>query len=84
MKRERPRKLNKKDIPVNIFKGEELIAECHTIQEAAKFLKKEIGSKRFRWAPINKGIWFNEPYSINGATYFFVTDEESVRNKLDN
>lgn len=83
MERKRPKLKSKIEIPVNIFRGEELIAECPSIQEAARFFKKETGSKRFNWSAINKGIWFNESYSQNGATYFFTTDEEAVKKKME-
>jgi len=83
MERKRPKIQNKVEIPVNIFRGEELIAECSSIQEAARFLKKETGSKRFNWSAINKGIWFNESYSKDGTTYFFTTDNEAVKKKME-
>jgi hypothetical protein len=40
MGRIRPKLQNKIEIPVNIFRGEELIVECPSIQEAARFFKK--------------------------------------------
>ena len=83
MERKRPKIQNKNEIPVNIFKGEELIAECPSIQEAARFFKEETGAKRFNWSAINNGIWFDEPYSKDGTTYFFTTDEEAVKNKME-
>jgi hypothetical protein len=83
MERERPRLQKRNEIPVNIFKGEELIAECPSIQKAAKFLKQETQSKRFNWKALNNGIWYNESFSINGATYYFTTDEEAVKQKMD-
>ncbi|WP_169824006.1 hypothetical protein [Bacillus marinisedimentorum] len=61
----------------------ELLKECTSIQEAARFFKKHTEANRFNWKAINNGIWFDEPYSINGATYYFVTDEEAVKNKLE-
>lgn len=72
---------NNRDIPVNIFKGEKLIAECLTIQEAASCLKEETNAERKNWSVINNGIWCDESYSINGATYYFTTAEESIKNK---
>jgi hypothetical protein len=81
MERNRPKLENKTEIPVNIYQGEELLKECPSIKEAAKFFKKHIGAKRFNWSAINNGIWFDESYSINGATYYFTTDLEAVRNK---
>ncbi|URT69042.1 hypothetical protein [Cytobacillus firmus] len=83
MERKKPIMQNKVEIPVNIFKGEELIAECPSIQEAAKFFKKETNSKRFNWSAINKGIWYGKSYSKDGNTYFFTTDIEAVKRKLD-
>ncbi|MCM3412359.1 hypothetical protein [Metabacillus litoralis] len=83
MERKRPRIQNKVEIPVNIFKGEELIAECPSIQEAARFFKKETNAIRFNWSAINNGIWYDESYSKDGATYFFTTDNEAVKRKLE-
>ncbi|MDR7236523.1 hypothetical protein [Neobacillus drentensis] len=83
MERIRPILQNKTEIPVNIYKGEELLKECPSIQQAARFFKKHTGTARYNWSAINKGIWFNEPYSINGATYFFLTDSEAVKKKLE-
>ncbi|KML40623.1 hypothetical protein [Cytobacillus firmus] len=84
MDRKRPSIQNKVEIPVNIFKGEELIAECPSIQAAAKFFKKETNSKRFNWSAINKGIWYGESYSKDGVTYFFTTDKEAIKKKTGN
>ncbi|MEH7307601.1 hypothetical protein [Neobacillus drentensis] len=84
MERKRPILQNKSEIPVNIYKGEDLLAECPSIQEAARFFKNHNGAKRFNWSAINNGIWFDEPYSINGATYYFLTDPAAVKKKLDN
>jgi len=81
MDRKRPSIQNKVEIPVNIFKGEELIAECPSIQAAAKFFKKKTNSKRFNWSAINKGILYGESYSKDGATYFFTTDREAIKKK---
>lgn len=39
MERIRPTLRNKTEIPVNIYKGEELLIECPSIQQAAKFFK---------------------------------------------
>jgi hypothetical protein len=83
MERKRPVAQNNLEIPVNIYKGEDLIAECSNIQEAARIFKKETGSNRFNWSAINKGIWYGESYSLKGATYFFLTDKEVVRKKLN-
>ena len=82
MEKKRPKLQNKVEIPVNIFRGEELIAECPSIQAAARFFKKEMEAIRFNWKAINNGIWFNEEYSMKGTTYYFTTDEEAVKNKL--
>lgn len=69
MERKRPKIQNKVEIPVNIFKGENLFVECPCIQEAARFLK-ETNSKRFNWSAINKGTWYGGSHSVNGTTYF--------------
>jgi hypothetical protein len=82
MVRIRPKVQNKKEIPVNIFRGEELIAKCPSIQKAAEFFKRETEAKRFNWSAINNGIWYNQPFSLNGVTYYFTTDEIAVKNKL--
>lgn len=78
----RPTIKNGIDIPVNIFRGADLVQECPTIKAAAMWLKKETNSDKITWSPINKGIWYNEPYNINGVTYFFTTAEEAVTRKL--
>lgn len=83
MERKRPLIQNKIEIPVNIFKGEELIAECPSIQEAARFFKKETNSKRFNWSVINKGIWYGESYSKDGATNFLQRIKKLLKRKLD-
>ncbi|MEK5107209.1 hypothetical protein MHI57_10695 [Cytobacillus sp. FSL K6-0129] len=77
----RPKKTNNVAIPVNIYKGEALIRECNSIQEAAHFFKEETNAKKKNWSAINRGIWEGESYSINGATYHFMTDEELVQEK---
>ncbi|MBT2680558.1 hypothetical protein J7E38_16235 [Bacillus sp. ISL-35] len=84
MERRRPTIKNKVEIPVNIFRGEELIAECPSIQAAARFFKKETNSTRFNWSAINKGIWYGESYSKDGATYYFTTDKEAINKKTGN
>lgn len=84
MERRRPTIQNKVEIPVNIFRGEELIAECPSIQAAARFFKKETNSTRFNWSAINKGIWYGRSYSKDGATYFFTTDKEAIKKKTEN
>lgn len=83
MERKRPKLKNKVEIPVNFFRSEELIAECPSIQEAARFLKKETKAKRFNWKAINDEIWYNKPFSLNGVTYYFTTDEVAVKNKME-
>lgn len=75
----RPKKQNRTQIPVNIYKGEELVKECASIQEAARWLKEDTGDKLKRYSVINNGIWHNEPYLCKGVTYYFLTDEESVK-----
>ncbi|GAM12860.1 hypothetical protein SAMD00020551_0995 [Mesobacillus selenatarsenatis SF-1] len=67
--------------PRKYFQGEELIAECPSIQAAARFLKKETNSKQFNWSAINNEIWYGESYSKDGATYFFTTDKEAIKKK---
>ncbi|GKU84046.1 hypothetical protein [Niallia sp. NCCP-28] len=82
MDRIRPKLNNKLEIPVNIYRGEKLIAECASIQEAARFFKDETQAQRFNWSAINKGIWDNVSHSLNGNTYYFITAEEAIKNKL--
>ncbi|MEQ6389238.1 hypothetical protein RZN22_07890 [Bacillaceae bacterium S4-13-58] len=60
-----------------------MIAECSSIQEADRFFKDQTGAKRFNWSAVNNGIWYNEPFSINGNTYYFTTDEAAVKKKLN-
>ncbi|SMQ78402.1 hypothetical protein SAMN05444673_3411 [Bacillus sp. OV166] len=81
MERIRPTLQNKTEIPVNIYKGEKLLIECPSIQQAARLFKKHTGADRFNWSAINKGIWVNEPYAFIGASYFFLTDPEAVKKK---
>lgn len=83
MERKRPIQKNNLEIPVNIYKGEVLIAECSNIQEAARFFKKETGANLFNWSAINRGIWYGESYSLNGSTYYFFTDIEAVKKKIN-
>jgi hypothetical protein len=83
MERIKPKLQNKTEIPVNIYRGEELLIECPSIEQAAKFFKNHTIAKQYNWSAINKGIWFNEPFSINGATYFFLTDPDAVKKKLE-
>jgi hypothetical protein len=82
MERKKPKIKNGKEIPVNIYKGQQLAAECPSIQAAARWLKQDTNQVRFNWSAINNGIWFDQPYSFNGITYYFTTDHEAVKNKL--
>jgi len=66
---------------VNIFKGEALVKEASCIQDAASWLKQDTKQQRYSWSAINKGIWENKPYNLNGVTYFFTTDPKAVLNK---
>lgn len=83
MVRVRPKLKNKIDIPVNIYQGMELLKECPSIQEAARFFKSHTKAERYNWSAINNGIWYDKPFSINSATYYFTTDPEAVKNKLE-
>ena len=81
--RTRPLKKSKNEIPVNIYKGEDLVMECNSIQEAARWLKLDTGDKLKRYSAINNGIWYDEPYLCNGVTYYFLTDEVSLKERFD-
>jgi hypothetical protein len=81
MERNRPKVKNGTEIPVNIYKGQKLAVECPNIQAAARWLKQDTGQARFKWSAINNGIWFDKPYSFNGVTYYFTTDQELVTKK---
>jgi hypothetical protein len=81
MERTRPKVKNSTEIPVNIYKGQKLAVECPSIQAAARWLKQDTSQARFNWSSINNGIWFDKPYSFNGITYYFTTDQESVSKK---
>jgi len=37
-----------------------------------------MGAKHFNWSAFNNGIRFDEPYSINGNTYFLLTAPEAI------
>ncbi|PLR91937.1 hypothetical protein [Bacillus sp. T33-2] len=83
MERIRPEIKNNLEIPVNIYKGEYLVAECPNIQSAARWLKEDTNQTRFNWSAINNGIWFDKPYSYNGVTYYFLTALEAVSRKQE-
>lgn len=68
---------------MNIFKGEDLVTEAGSIQVAAKWLKQDTKQNRYTWSAINRGIWENKSYSLNGVTYFFTTDPKAVLNKRE-
>ncbi len=78
MDRIKPKLRDRTNIPVNIYKGETLAVEAASIQEAARWLKEETGDTFKRFSAITKGIWFYEPYSYNGHTYYFETDPLAV------
>ena len=69
LKRRHPVIRNKRGIHVNIYRREELFTDCSSIQDAARFFKEYTQDTLFRWSPINKSLWYDEPYSINGNTY---------------
>lgn len=81
MERRRPKRKNKLETPVNIYIGDELLKECRSIQTAARFFKEYTNADRYNWSAIHNGIWSNEPYTINGVTYYFTTDPEAVKDK---
>lgn len=83
MEKEDPKQNKMGEYPVTIYEGEKLLIECPSLQEAARFIKKLTNDEFFRWGPINKSLWYDEPYSIGGATYHFVTDPEIKKRKLD-
>ena len=70
------------EIPVNIFKGEELIAQCSSIQETARLFKDEINSKRFNWSAINMGIW-SVNLILKMKLLFLQPIKKLLRRKLD-
>jgi hypothetical protein len=80
MERQMPKLKDKINIPVNIYKGEELLKEAVSIQDAARWLKQHTGDKFKRFTAIHQGILYDEPYSYNGSTYYFVTDPVAVAN----
>ncbi|MCM3585030.1 EVE domain-containing protein [Mesobacillus maritimus] len=81
MERRAPKRLNKTEIPVNIYEGEKLIKESRSIQEAARFFKEYTKAERFNWSAIHKGIWHDESFSVSGNTYYFITDQEAVKER---
>jgi hypothetical protein len=78
-----PKQKDKRHIPVKIYKGEELVKEADSIQEAARWLKDDTGDRVKRFTAITKGIWFHEPYIYNGDTYYFETHPEAVQNYFE-
>jgi hypothetical protein len=78
MKRVKPKLKNKINIPVNIYKGEVLVKEADSIQEAARWLKEDTGDRFKLFSAITNGIWYYKPYSYNGHTYYFETDSIAV------
>lgn len=83
LERVRPIKKIKSEIPVNIYKNNELVKECSSIQAAARWLKEDTGDNVKRYSAINNGIWNDKPYLINGIIYHFITDEESLIEHFD-
>lgn len=69
---------NKKGVQISIYKNGNLIAECSSIQEAARFLKEDSKDTHLRFAKIERGYVYGEPWSINGATYIFKADESII------
>lgn len=62
----------RKGVPVVIYKNNKLLEEFPTIQEAAHFMKDELGRGLIPWTIINKGIHENKSYiHINGVIYSF-------------
>ncbi|MBY6037199.1 hypothetical protein KUV80_11065 [Fictibacillus nanhaiensis] len=78
MNRVKPKQKNKLHIPVNIYKGEKLVKEAESIQEAARWLKQDTEDRFKRFSVITKGIWYYAHYSYNGYTYYFETDPAAV------
>ena len=76
----KPKVNNKSTKPINIYKNGDLLKECASIQEAGRVLKEDSKDTNFRFTQIENGYIYGRPWSYNGATYTFVTDEE-VRNK---
>jgi hypothetical protein len=68
----------KTNIPVNIDKGEVLVKEAESIQEAARWLKEDTNDRFKRFSAITNGIWYYKPYYYNGNTYYFETDPIAV------
>ncbi|SFJ43247.1 hypothetical protein SAMN04487936_102147 [Halobacillus dabanensis] len=82
MEKESPTQVKQGEYPVTIYEGERLLIKCSSLQEAARFIKERTNDKFFRWTPINKSLWYDEPYSIGGATFHFVTDPKIKKEKL--
>jgi hypothetical protein len=73
--------IQRKGVPVIIYKNNMLLEEFPTIKEAAQFMKDELGRKLIPWTIINKGIHENSSYThINGAIYSFEQLTEKVQN----
>jgi hypothetical protein len=78
MKRIKPKLKNKTNIPVNIYKGEVLVKEAVSIQEAARWLKEDTCDRFKRFSAITNGIWYYKPYYYNDNTYYFETNPIAV------
>lgn len=83
MELRKPTVQNKIEVPVIIFKNNEELQECKSIQEAGKWLKEYTGHKFMRYKQVENGIWFGDTWSYNGATYSFTTDDKCRLEKLE-
>lgn len=82
LEREQPTSKNSRDVPIYIFKNGVKVQDSANIQEAAKWLKHHTGDKFYRFGRIERGYVYGEPWSLNGATYNFTSDETQRMNRL--
>lgn len=60
--------------------------DCSSIQEAGRYLKEYTQDTNFRFARIENGYCYNDPWDFKGARYTFKADEKHVnarRKQLD-
>lgn len=66
-------------VPIKILKNGEFLKQCSNIQDAGKFLKEYTNDTNFRFAKIENGYCYNEPWDFKGARYTFQADEKYAK-----
>jgi hypothetical protein len=73
-------------VSITILKNGEVIQECSNIQETGEWLKAYTGDKYHRFAKIENGYCYDEPWDFKSARYTFKADENhrnARREQLD-